>query len=128
MMHNTLARLLLIVLLAAPAIGSAQTPTDKPKPLFDSIKSVVAKACEAVGYVFTAAIIITIIFVLLAGIKYIVHGSDPGKIAEAHKQLMWAAIGFAIAIIARTMPFIIATVLGDPNLLDPCSPPATPKT
>lgn len=123
MITTALSRLLLVALLVLPGIALAQgtpSPTTAKQPLFSSINQVVSKACDVVNVVFTGAIIITIIFVLLAGIKYITNGADPGKIAEAHKQLMWAAIGFAVALVARTMPFIIATVLGDPSLADPC--------
>jgi hypothetical protein len=126
MIKQLIARLALIAILAVPALAFAQgttpnpTTTVKKEPLFSSINQVVAKACDVVNVVFTGAIIITIVFVLLAAIKYITNGADPGKISEAHKQLMWAAIGFAVALVARTMPFIVATVLGDPSLADPC--------
>ncbi len=124
MITTALSRLVLVALLVLPSLALAQGTTNpnptSTKPLFSSINDIVSKACDVVNVVFTGAIIITIIFVLLAGIKYITNGADPGKIAEAHKQLMWAAIGFAVALVARTMPFIIATVLGDPSLADPC--------
>lgn len=109
------ARGSVLALTLLPAIASAQSPTpantSKP-PLFDSIGALANYACKVVDVVFTGAIILTIIFVLLAGIKYIMHGSDPAKISEAHKQLMWAAIGFAVALIAATVPSIVAVVLG----------------
>ena len=94
-----------------PNLVLAQATKPKP-PLFESIGAVAMKACGVFNILFTGAIIVTIIFVLLAGIQYITQGSDPSKVSEAHQKLIWAAVGFGVALLARVVPSIVASFLG----------------
>lgn len=89
--------------LAAPLVTHAA---------FESIAAVVERACVLVNYLFTGAFILTIVFVLLAAYKYITKGSDPKEISVAHQMLIWAAVGFGIAVLARAVPGLVATILG----------------
>lgn len=105
--------------LLAPVFAYAQNVTgtiggtaSTTNPTFSSIEDVVSKACEVVNWLFTGALILTVVFVLLAAIKYITKGSDPKAVGDAHQMLIWAAIGFAIALLAAVAPGFIAGVLG----------------
>ena len=103
---HPLFRVSLPVLIATtPQLASAVV-------IFDSIGSVASKLCEVVDILFTGTLILTIVFVLLAAIKYITKGADPKAVAEAHQMLVWAAIGFAVAIMASIVPSLIASLLG----------------
>ena len=81
-------------------------------PIFTSIGDVASKACQVVDILFTGALILTIVFVLLAAITYITKGSDPKAVEGAHQSLIWAAIGFAVAVMASVLPKIIAGLVG----------------
>ena len=44
-----------------------------------------------------------VLFIILAGFKYVTARGDPGKIKSAHEILTWTLIGLAIAIAAETL-------------------------
>ncbi len=46
------------------------------------------------------AIVVAALFLVLAGIKYIMSGGDKGKIDEARKQIIASIIGLLIALLA----------------------------
>lgn len=94
------------------SLGVALLPLAANAAVFNSIGDVVSKACQVVNYLYTGAIILTIVFVLLAAIKYITRGSDPKNVSDAHQQLLWAAIGFGIAVASAVIPKVIAAILG----------------
>jgi FtsH-binding integral membrane protein len=97
--------------IAAPVLV-ATTPLLASAAIFNNINDVASKVCGFVNIMFTGAIILTIVFVLLAGIKYITKGSDPKEVSSAHQMLVWGAIGFAVAVMAGTLPKIVAGLLG----------------
>jgi hypothetical protein len=68
-------------------------------------------ACGIAGWVFTAAIIISIIIAILTGIQYMTAGGNPEKLKSAHHKLLYIAVGLAIALLARAMPTMINGVL-----------------
>jgi hypothetical protein len=68
-------------------------------------------ACGFAGWIFIAAIILSIILALLTGIQYMTGGGNPEKIKSAHQKLMWIAIGIAVALMARVMPTIVNGIL-----------------
>lgn len=117
--HPTVARVAL-GLLTFPVASAAFAQTTKTasttvnggKPLFETIESVIGWACKVTSVLFTAAIILTIVFVLLAALNYITANGDPAKVKKGHQTLIWAAIGFAVALISATVPDIVAMVLG----------------
>lgn len=90
----------------------AIVPTIASAAVFQNIGQVADKLCGVVDILFTGTLILTIVFVLLAAIKYITKGSDPKAVGEAHQMLIWAAIGFAIALFANTVPSIVAGIIG----------------
>lgn len=46
---------------------------------------------------------ISVIIIIWAGTKYTLSGGDPAKTAEAKNQIMYAAIGIAVAISATAI-------------------------
>lgn len=101
-------------------IAVASGTVSTTEPIFHNIDEVVLKACELVDWLFTGALILTVIFVLLAAIKYITKGSDPKEVSAAHQMLIWAAIGIAVAIMAAVVPGFVASILGTPLPHDAC--------
>jgi hypothetical protein len=69
-------------------------------------------ACRVSGYLYVFAIIIGVIYVLLAAFKYMSAGGDAGKVQEGHHALIWASVGIAVALVAGSAPNIIAGLLG----------------
>ncbi|MDO8302682.1 MAG: hypothetical protein Q7T18_05535 [Sedimentisphaerales bacterium] len=65
-------------------------------------------------WLFYALIIVTIFFVLMAAFKYLTADGDPGKVSEASKQLLYAAIAIVVGILAVVFPKIVASIIGVP--------------
>lgn len=86
------------------------------------------------SWVFTAAIAFSIIMALVAAFRYMTSAGDPAKVSLASNTLIYVAVGIAVAILARTLPILVGSVLAGQAQLDPCSaptttaPPTTPGT
>ena len=51
------------------------------------------------------------IMVLIAGAIYMTGGGNPEKIKTAHKILLWAVIGIAIVLLAKSVELIVRQIL-----------------
>lgn len=85
------------------------------------------------SWMFTAAIILAIVLVLVAAFKYMTAAGAPDKITSANKTLVLVAVGIAVAILARSVPIIVGSFVAKDVNLDPCSAqgttqPPTPGT
>lgn len=69
------------------------------------------------GYslLFTAAIILAVIFMLYAGITFITSKGDPTKLAESRKRLKYAILGLVVVILAFAIVSFVLTILGGNN-------------
>jgi hypothetical protein len=63
--------------------------------------------CGVLRWIYAAAIIVGVIYILIAAYKYITAGGEAEKVSGAHKALTYAAIGIAVAILAYGVPVII---------------------
>jgi len=86
-----------------------------PKKLTDFTASdgsgFVKFGCAAASWVFAAAILLSIVMVLLAGITYMRSSGDPAKVKEATNRLVYAAIGVAVALIAFFFPSLVSSLI-----------------
>jgi hypothetical protein len=113
--------------IAAVGLPIVHALAAKPLPLpgvvdnINSGESVLDSICVVLNYLFTAAIILSIALILIAAFRYITASGDPEKLKSAHKTLMYVAIGIAVAILARTIPVIVASFLGlEAGDVSPC--------
>lgn len=51
------------------------------------------------------------IMVLIAGALYMTGGGNPEKIKRAHKVLIWALVGIAIVLLAKSAEILIRQVI-----------------
>lgn len=65
----------------------------------------------------TAGIIITVIMVIYAGIKWVTSGGDKQKLASARARLTWAIIGLVIILVSFFIISIFSYVF-NVNLLN----------
>ena len=77
---------------------------------------------------FTAAVLVSIAFVLYAAFNYMSGAGDPTKITKANKTLVFAAVGLAVAIMARTLPIAVGSIVNKDLKLDPCVNETTSRT
>jgi hypothetical protein len=78
----------------------------------DSLAGLQGVACTIMSWVFTFALVIGVIGILIAAFKYMTAGGDATKVSEAHKTVTWAAIGIAVALMAAGVPALIGSILG----------------
>lgn len=52
------------------------------------------------------------IMVLIAGAMYMTSGGSPERIKRAHRTLLWAVIGIAVVLLAKSAELIIQNLLG----------------
>jgi hypothetical protein len=76
------------------------------EPLFHNIDEVIAKFNVILNWLFTGASILTVTFVLIAAYKILTSGGGKG-VEEGRKTLIYAAIGFAVALLAKSVPAVI---------------------
>lgn len=77
---------------------------------FSTPNALVGQACTVAQWIFAAAIIFSIIYVLLAAFTYMSSSGDPGKVKTATSRLLYVAIGLAVAFVAFFFPNMIAKV------------------
>lgn len=116
-----------LLLLADIPVAHAQL--DLP-PVMDDVASgasVVTFICTVVfSWVFTALIFASIALALYAAFTYMTAGGDAAKVTKANKTLLFVAAGVAVAILARTLPVAVGSLVSGSVQLDPCA--ASPGT
>ena len=64
------------------------------------------------NWLFVILSIAAVIFIVLAGLQFITGGGNPETKTSARMKLMYAAVGIAVALLARAIPFVIASIIG----------------
>ena len=90
-------------------IISAGSPITEPNQLLTVIANIVK-------WTYAIFFIITVMFVLFAAFNYLTGGDDAEKIKNAHKQLLYAAVAVAVALLAVGFSLIIKQFLNPTNL------------
>lgn len=98
------------VALAQSGIG--QAPIKPPSSVGIASGGIMPIVCSGLRWIFTAAILLSIVMVLVAAFEYLRAGGDPGKVKTANNRLIFVAIGIAVAILARTLPVLVGSIVG----------------
>lgn len=53
------------------------------------------------------------LFATIGGVRYILAGGDPGEVEAAKKTLRYAAIGYAVAVLAPVLVKLLQQVVGE---------------
>jgi hypothetical protein len=103
----------LVIALANIQFANAQlgSPIKAPRNVGGSGATLLSIACLGLRWLFTAAIIFSIVLVVLAAFEYMRSAGDPAKVKSATNRIVYAAIGVAVAILARTVPILVGSVL-----------------
>lgn len=100
------ARLLVLLFVAVPLVAQAATVIES---------RLINAACRIANYLFTISLVVGIGAALWAAFQYMTAGGDSNKVSGAHKTLTYAAIGIAVALLAGSVPGLVASLL-DPTL------------
>lgn len=83
-------------------------PTATP---IKDIQGVMNILTNIVNYMYTAFFIVAIAFVLLAAFNYLTAQDDAEKIKSATRQIMWAAVAIAVALMSVGFNKIVESFL-----------------
>jgi len=107
-MKIQLLAVLLLMLIAIPLVSAdfGDEISQEDKETFDKILEPVMKIYNLVKYVAT---FIAVIVLLLAGVNYVMSGSDPKKREGAKSMVMYVFIGLVIIWAA---PLVVQFIVG----------------
>jgi hypothetical protein len=84
-----------------------------PSPTITTLSNVKDKIlCNALNWLFTAAIIISIGAIIYAAIGYMTSGGGE-KAAKIHQAITYAVVGIVVAILAKGVPVIISAFISN---------------
>lgn len=95
-----------------PALALAQTPPAVPTSPVANVAGVGTVLCTIFGWAFYFLVILTIIFVVFAAFRYLLAAGDPEKVKSAGHILIYAAVAIVVALVAKALPAIVATLVG----------------
>ena len=101
----------ILVLAGAFLVPVLALAVSTPPPI-TNIQQLVNLICKAFGYMFYGLIALSIIMVVVAGFNYVTAGDNAEKVSKANKMILYAAIGIAVALLAKGIPLIVANFLG----------------
>ncbi len=65
-----------------------------------------------VDYIFIFIVTVVMIFVMLGAFSILTAAGDPEKITTGRNYIIYAAVGMAIAFLARAVPALVKAILG----------------
>ena len=102
--------------------GGGDAPNLPPSPI-TGYNSVVAILTRITNWLFGILILLAVIFFVLAAYKYLTSAGDPAKVKEATNTLVYGTIAVVVALVARGIPFIVASFIGtDTNVIEQIIP------
>lgn len=97
-----------LVLIGTVNFASADLPTGRPITL-PEIEDIIATIAN---FLLVAGVIVAVIFIVLAGVKYMYAGSDSAKVKEAQTMLkngiIGAAIVMGVGVIIQTIASLVS--------------------
>lgn len=62
-------------------------------------------------WLFVILVVVSVIFIILAGLQFITGGGDPAAVSMARTKLIWAAVGIGVALLARGLPAAVQNLI-----------------
>jgi len=100
--------LALSILIAIPVLGATTTFDFNP---FGETKDIGTLLSKIIDFLIYLAIPVSTILIIYAGFLYLTSAGNEQKIKTAQKALIWALVGFAVVLIASSVPGIIKEIL-----------------
>jgi len=111
--HKRLLVLLIIVSACSPTLALARGNGDIGSiSTIDTPDGVLNAISDITDWVFSGFLAIAVIMVLIAAFNFLVAGGDTEKFTTAKKSLLYSAIAIAIAVLAKSIVYISAALVG----------------
>ena len=98
----------LIGLLVFPTMISAW---EEPAEIVTTADQLLSIITYVTNMIFTIVLALAIIFIIIAAFNFLTAGGSPEKIATARQMLIYALIGIAVALLAKSMRPLIEALL-----------------
>ncbi|MDD4625162.1 MAG: hypothetical protein PHI77_02440 [Candidatus Pacebacteria bacterium] len=63
------------------------------------------------NWVFYFLVAVSVLFIILAGFKFVMSGDNPDEVAKARQMILFAAVGIGVALLARAVPSLVSWLL-----------------
>ncbi|KPJ55218.1 hypothetical protein AMJ47_01810 [Parcubacteria bacterium DG_72] len=104
-MKKVLTSAATISLLAIPVLALAQGATAPTVDIFTALATLT-------DYLFTIALIVAAIFLIIFPFSMLSAQGDPDKVARARNYILYALVGVAVAVAAKGLVALIQTIMG----------------
>jgi hypothetical protein len=107
----------IITLIGGPISALAQTQTgfDEPPPAIGGqtqFQDLIEIVNKFLGWLFTVLIVVAAIFIVMAAFYYLTAGGDEEKVGKAKDRLIYAVVAIAIGLVATSVKFVVAQLVG----------------
>ncbi len=85
-------------------------PTPESLPVYTAT-GILNTITRIINWIFTLLMLVVIVMVLVAGYFFVTGGGNPDQIGKARQILIYAMIGFAVAMISRGIIALVGVVL-----------------
>ncbi len=112
-----------VVSLALPLLAAAQvpgSPVTAPNAGINSINAVGTSLCAITNWLFYFLILLAVIFIIWAAFKYLTAAGDPEKVKSASHALLYAAIAIVVGILAKAVPSLVGSIIGQGGVTTGC--------
>jgi small-conductance mechanosensitive channel len=109
-LKTNIVLLTILIFILVPIFISSAAGLNIPNPLGET-SDISVLASNIIKFLIILAIPITSILVVYAGYLYITSAGNEEKVKTAQKALIWALVGFAVVLVASSVPAIIQEFL-----------------
>jgi hypothetical protein len=99
-----------LILGAAPLAFAVLNPITLTNPLGDSCKDLSCPVTSVTNFLFTIAIPLCGILILVGGFQMMTAAGDPEKFSKGKKTLLYTVIGFVVVLLAGSVAALIQGV------------------
>ena len=110
-MKNLIKKGLVGIMLLTPALSFAEVTVNVPKTNITSLSGVESVISRIVNWITTLFFVVAILYIFYAAYLFLTSGGDEEKIKTAKTQLLYSIIAIAVALLAGTMRYIVASIL-----------------
>ncbi|HVO28551.1 MAG TPA: hypothetical protein VMT81_01030 [Candidatus Paceibacterota bacterium] len=82
------------------------------KPPITTTQELLQFMCTIFSWMFYGLIVLSLIMIVVAAYNYATANGEAEKVSKANKMILYAAIAIAVALLAKGIPAIVASLLG----------------
>jgi preprotein translocase subunit SecG len=111
-MKNLIKKALTGIMILTPALAFGQfSGVNTPKTNITSLTGVEGVISKIVNWITGLFFVAAILYIFYAAYLFLTSGGDEEKIKTAKTQLLYSIIAIAVALLAGTMRYIVASIL-----------------